>query len=260
MRDILTDFSEMLSDPDPVRRAQIQMHKPMPKRFYKEVSVSAGEGGYLLLLDGKPVKTPTRNTLAVKTEAAALLLAAEWDAQVDVINPVLMPCTRLVNTAIDGLSDNLEAVQEDIVRFAGSDHLCYRADGPDDLVSLQHTRWDPVLDWVAGSIGARFVLVEGIIHSAQPQRTLDAFAAHIARFDDAVQLACLHTITTLSGSAILTLAFAQNHLSADEVWSLAHLDEDWQISKWGTDDEAELRNAKRHTEFAASAALYKALL
>ncbi|TIS93963.1 MAG: ATPase, partial [Mesorhizobium sp.] len=60
MRDILNDLEagKYLSDPDPVRRAQIQMKTPLPKRFYKEVSVVPVEAGFAVQLDGRPVRTP----------------------------------------------------------------------------------------------------------------------------------------------------------------------------------------------------------
>lgn len=47
MRDLLNDLSEGLSHPDPILRAQIQMQKPLPKRFYKDVTVGEVEEGGL---------------------------------------------------------------------------------------------------------------------------------------------------------------------------------------------------------------------
>ena len=256
MREILTDLSNMLSDPDPVRRAQIQMHKPLPKRFYKDVTVGKTESGFELLLDGRPVKTPAKAKITVSTEATAKLLAAEWDAQKEVINPVLMPVTRLINTAIDGIALDMDAVHNDIIRFAGTDFLCYRAEGPSELVQLQTEKWDPVMTWAAKDIGARFILAGGVIHQEQPKAAIEAFDDRLARHKDPLKLACLHTITTLTGSAILALAFAEKHLSVDEVWTLAHVDEDWQISQWGGDLEAEDRRAKRWVDMQAAATVF----
>ena len=47
------------------------------KRFYKQVSIAPVEGGFGVLLDGKSVKTPARNTLVLPTEKLALAIAAE---------------------------------------------------------------------------------------------------------------------------------------------------------------------------------------
>lgn len=134
----------VLSDPDPVRRSQIQMKTPLPRRFYKTVTVGEGEGGFAVLLDGKPARTPGRVPLALPTPDAAGLVAAEFETQADVIDPVSMPVLRLVNTAIDGVAREADAVLEDIQRFAASDMLCYRADGPQGLVDRENAAWDQI--------------------------------------------------------------------------------------------------------------------
>ncbi len=259
MRDLLNDLSEGLSHPDPIRRAQIQMKKPLPKRFYKEASVGEREGGFAIELDGKPVKTPARQPLVVPTEALATLIAGEWQRQAEVIDPAKMPATRLVNTALDGIAADPQAVFEDILRFSSSDMLCYRAEGPERLVERQSESWDPVIDWAAQELGARFILAEGVMHQEQPREAIAAFAVTVRKYDTPIELACLHTITSLTGSAILALAFAEGHLPLTDIWSLAHLDEDWTIEHWGSDAEAEQRRADRFVEYQAATDVFSAL-
>ncbi|KQV81590.1 ATP12 family chaperone protein [Rhizobium sp. Root1220] len=259
MRDLLNDLSEGLSHPDPVRRAQIQMKKPLPKRFYKSVSIGELDEGFSIELDGKAVRTPARRHLTVATKPLAELVAREWEAQTTLIDPSTMPITRLVNTALDGVATDRQAVFEDILRFSASDLLCYRADGPGALVQRQIDLWDPVLEWAANELGARFILVEGVMHRDQPLEAVAAFSAALRKHDGATALAALHTITTLTGSALLALAFAEDFLPMKKVWALAHLDEDWTIEHWGTDDEAEQRRAHRFDDFKAAADVFLAL-
>ncbi|MCW0002213.1 ATP12 family chaperone protein [Pararhizobium sp. YC-54] len=260
MGDIRDDLSEALSDPDPVRRAQIQMHKPLPKRFYTTVSIGPAEdGGHAILLDGRPVRTPAKQHLTVPTHAVAELLAAEWDAQKDEIDPATMPVTRLANTAIDGVSKDVRAVFDDILNFAGTDLLCYRAGEPEGLALRQSERWDPVVTWAAETLGARFILIEGIVHQVQPRAAINGIAEALRAYATPLGLACLHTITTLTGSALLAIAFAEKQLSAEEAWALAHLDEDWQIEHWGTDEEAFQRRENRWREMQAATATLDAL-
>lgn len=259
MRDILIDLNDMLSDPDPVRRAQIQMKKPVHKRFYKDVTTAEGENGVAILLDGKPLKTPARNNLVVPTRALALLVAKEWDDQRDVIDPAAMPITRLVNTAIDAIASNPEPVHLDIVKFAGTDHLCYRADAPQSLVERQSQLWDPIVQWAASEFGARFVLAEGVIHQAQPEAAISAFSERLAAFRSAIELASLHMLTSITGSALLALAFAEGRITAEEAWTLAHVDEDWNIEHWGEDDEAAARRQNRLKDFNAACMAFKAV-
>jgi chaperone required for assembly of F1-ATPase len=259
MPDIRDELSGALSHEDPVRRAQIQMQKPLAKRFYKQVSVTEADGGHTVLLDGRSVRTPAKRPLAVPTLKLAELLAAEWDAQADVIKPSAMPLTRMVNTAIDGVALDQRAVFDEILRFAGSDLLCYRADSPEGLVQRQNAIWNPVLDWAAQSLGARFILAEGVIHQEQPREAISAYAEGLRAFATPLGLTCLHTIMTLTGSALLALACATDRLSAEDAWTAAHVDEDWQIEQWGTDEEAFQRRENRWREMQAVAAVLGAL-
>lgn len=258
MRDLF-DLPIDLSHPDPTRRAQIQMQKPLPKRFYSQVSVRPEGDEFAILLDGKTVKTPAKNVMKVPTPALAEHLRAEWDAQGDNIDPSTMLVTRLVNTAIDGVANEMQAVFDEIVRFSSSDMLCYRADAPVELVARQTTQWDPVIEWAAHELSARFVLVEGIMPHQQPEEALSAFAGALQEFATPLELAALHTVTSLSGSALLALAFAKGVMTVDQVWELAHLEEDWTIEHWGSDADAELRRAKRFQELQAAVAVFASL-
>ncbi|MBN9242822.1 MAG: ATPase [Mesorhizobium sp.] len=261
MRDILNDLEagKFLSDPDPVRRAQIQMRTPLPKRFYKAVSVEADGDAFSVRLDGKPVRTPGKALLALPNEAAALIVAGEFEAQEKVIDPVSMPTLRLVNTAIDGVAADPQAVLEDILRFASSDLLCYRADAPQGLVERQNEHWDPVLDWARSDLGARFNLAEGVIHVEQPRESIAVLGAHLARRADPLRLAALHVMTSITGSALLALSVEAGRLGAEAAWTAAHVDEDWQAEQWGQDAEAMARRAQRKRDMLAAIGLLSAL-
>jgi chaperone required for assembly of F1-ATPase len=231
---------------------------PLPKRFYKDVTVEPRDGGFAVLLDGKPVKTPKKVALAVPTRALADAIAEEWAAQGTHIDPATMPLSKLAITALDGVAANKSEVAADIVKFAGSDLLCYRAKSPDALQRLQAEVWDPVLRWMEAQIGARFVLAEGLMPVEQNQAVRDGIAAEVAPYD-AMALAGLHVMTTLMGSAVLALVHAKGKLSAEDAWAAAHLDEDWQISQWGVDVEAAERRAKRLGEMQAASRFLKLL-
>ncbi|AAL52161.1 ATP12 family chaperone protein [Brucella melitensis] len=260
MRDILSDLEagKQLSDENPIVRAQKQMQAQLPKRFYEKAEVAESEGGFAVHLDGRPVKTPARNLLLLPTRAAAQIVADEFAAQEKLIDPGKMPATRLVNTAIDGIAQDPQAVFEDILHFAGTDMLCYRADSPQELVSRQTENWDPLIDWME-SLGARFALAEGVMHVEQPREAIAAFSVHMAGFKDPLALAALHTMTTLMGSAIIALAVAKGEISAEKGWAIAHIDEDWTIEHWGSDAEAIERRKNREIEMMVAARLLEAI-
>ena len=259
MRDILSDLDlgeDKLSDP--VRETQAGLKKALPKRFYTEASVIPGtEGGFVVALDGKPVRTPQRRELGVASPALAQAIAAEWQAQTDRIDPATMPLTRLVNTALDGVAMAQEEVFEDILRYAGSDLICYRADAPEALVARESELWDPYLDWAA-AMGARLVLSQGIVHVEQPPEAIRAIAALLRRHATPLQLTALHTITSLTGSLVLALALAEGQGNPSDIWAAAHADEDYNIAHWGEDYEAAARRAKRLIDFEAAVLILEA--
>jgi chaperone required for assembly of F1-ATPase len=261
MRDILNDLEAgpVLSDPDPVRRAQLQMRTPQPKRFYKDVTVAEGGGGFTVQLDGRPVKTPGKALLVLPTEAAAGLVAKEFAAQGETLDLASIPVYRLVNTAIDGVANDTQAVVEDILRFSSSDLLCYRADGPETLVRRQNEAWDPVLDWARAALGARFLLAEGVIHVEQPREAIAAIGVHVNQRAEPLRLAALHVMTSLTGSALLALAVDSGELDAEVAWKAAHVDEDFQAEHWGQDAEALARRANRKRDMMAAAELVEAI-
>lgn len=261
MRDILNDLeaAKLLSDPDPIRRAQSSMKRAVQKRFYTAATVARTDAGHAVHLDGKPVRTPGRAILTLPTEAAATLVADEFVAQVETIDPSLMPVYRLVNTAIDGVSTDTQAVLEDILRFASSDLLCYRAGTPAALVARQAEAWDGVIDWARSALGARFVLAEGVIHVQQPRETIAAIGIHLSQRSEPLRISAIHLMTSLTGSALLALAVETGELDAETAWKAAHVDEDWQAEQWGQDSDAMARHNSRRRDFLAAVKLLEAL-
>lgn len=261
MRELLNDLDagNHLSDPDPVRRAQNQMKTPAAKRFYEAVSVEREAEGFSVRLDGKPVKTLSGKPVLLPTEAAARIVAEEFDAQSETIDPTSMPVTRLVNTAIDGVAADPQAVLEDVLRFSASDMVCYRAEGPDGLVARQADAWDPVIDWARSTLGVRFNLAEGVMHVEQPRETIGAVGIYLRQRDDVLRLAALHVITSITGSALVALMLEAGALDVEAAWVAAHVDEDWNIEHWGLDAEAARRRAARKRDMTGAAALIEAL-
>jgi chaperone required for assembly of F1-ATPase len=249
---------------DPVEVARRDLKSSLPKRFYKEVTVGEAEDGFRVLLDGRPVRTPSRNFLAVPSADLAQALAEEWAAQAEHIDPGYMPLTRILNSALDGVAREIEAVAADVVKYAGSDLLCYRAGEPESLVADQSRIWDPVLAWVREAHGSHFMLAEGVMFVEQPQSAVAAFAGAVEAFAASgpgrpMRLAALHVATTLTGSAILALALACGRLDAEAAWTAAHVDEDYQIRQWGEDSEAQERRARRWHDMQAAARVLAAL-
>lgn len=255
--DLLRATSESV---DPIKLARRDLKKALPKRFYKDVTVVPVENGFGLHVDGRVVRTPAKAALVVPTAALAEILAEEWRAQEEWIEPDSMPLTRLVNSAIDGIAKTMEQTATEVAKFAESDLVCYRADEPATLVEAQARSWDPVLAFARASLGARFVCAEGVMFVEQPaparaavRDAVDAIAAAPA---GALRLAALSVMTSLTGSVLLALAVARDVHSPEEAWAAANVDEDFQMRHWGSDCEALARGARRWRDMEAAAKVF----
>jgi chaperone required for assembly of F1-ATPase len=174
-----------------------------------------------------------------------------------VIDPAKMPLTRLANTIIDGVIEAPSAVATEVERYLACDLVFYRAPGPAGLVTRQARAWDPVLAWAREAMGARFVLAEGIAFVAQPAQALAAANSAIPKHP--WRLGAVHSITTLTGSALMAIAVAGGALSVDAAWAAAHVDEDWNMEFWGRDQLALERRAARFAEMQAAATVLEAV-
>ena len=222
------------------------------RRFYKQAAVAEEEGGFALTLDGRRARTPGRAPLALPTRGLADAVSAEWDGQGDSIDPTTMPLTRLANSTIDGVVPRAEEVRADLVRYAGSDLVVYRAAEPERLVADQAAAWDPVHAWARDSLGAHFLLSQGVMFVDQPAEAVEAVSREIARETSAFGLAGLHVMTTLTGSVLIALMHAAGRLAVEEAWRAAHVDELFQESRWGEDYEASERRRRREADFRAA--------
>ena len=221
------------------------------KRFYKKVSVAERDGTFDVLLDGKPIKTPLRKNLSLPTRALAEAIAEEWRAQGGDIIPLAMPFNRLANTAIDRGAREREQVVADILHYANSDLLCYRAKEA-QLAQRQSAAWDPILAWLAERHRTRLNITIGMTHIAQPAEALLTLG-QVVDTHDAYALTALHAAATIMGSLALALALLDGRLDAAEAFALSQVDETWQAEKWGTDRAAAERAERlaRELDFAA---------
>ena len=263
LRDDLAPAADEMIAIDPIAMARRDLQKAAPRRFYKDASAEPRDGAFALLLDGRPAKTPARNALALPTHAAAQELAAEWARQGELIDPGSMPLTRIVNSAIDGVAGHIDATIAEIAKYGGSDLVCYRAGEPEALAQTQAESWDRVLDFAREKLGVRLICAQSVNFVEQPEPARRALLEAVRKIAEgeggAFALACLHVMTTLTGSALLALAVAHQVLTPEEAWAAAHVDEDFQMKIWGADEEALARRARRWAEMEAAARLLRAL-
>jgi len=236
-----------------VRRAS---RTPQRKRFYRKPMTDLTAADFTVTLDGKAIKTPSGKTVVVPRREIADAIAAEWAAQGETIDPLTMPLTRFANS-VGEVIERVDAVADDVEKYLGSDLLFYRAGHPEALVAREAAYWDPVLAWAASQLGAHFILSEGIVHVTQPEQAIKAARGVFPA--DPWSVAALHVITAITGSALLALALFRGAMDSDDVWAAAHVDDDWNVEKWGVDEEVAARRAARFIDFRAAVTVLDAL-
>jgi chaperone required for assembly of F1-ATPase len=228
------------------------------KRFWTSATVEETDGGFRILLDKRSIKTPAKAQVIAPTRALADKIAQEWDAQGEMVDPMTMPYTRMTNSAIDKVTTQFDEVVEHLASYAETDHLCYRAEGPEDLVARQKAAWDPLLRWAAQNLHAPLNTANGIVYIDQPRESLSNLRDRIIILSP-FGLAAVHDLITISGSFVAAMAVIDGHKTSNEIWELCRIDENWQIEKWGRDDLEEAASERKRDDFL-HAAIYYSLL
>lgn len=224
------------------------MSEWVKKRFWKTVFVEEQGSGFVILLDGRCIKTPARATLVVPSKKLADAIAAEWRAQGEIIDPMSMPFTRTSNAALDKVAHQFSEVLEHITEYGETDLLCYRANSPQELVDRQAASWDPLLAWSKNTLDAPLIIAQGVMYTAQPAQSLANLKTQMVHLN-AFELSGIYDLVCLSGSLVAALAVAHNYKPASEVWDLCRVDELWQQEQWGVDEEAQAAESSKRSEF-----------
>jgi chaperone required for assembly of F1-ATPase len=222
------------------------------KRFWKNVEVRTDEGGWGVSLDGKPVRTPARAALIVRSEALAEAIAEEWRGAVDEIDPRAMPLTGLANAAIDHVTKDKAGFASGLARYAEADLASYRSEWPPQLVDRQAQSWDPLLAWGRRRFDIDFSTTSGLMHIPQPPATVERLAHEVLALDP-FQLAGLSPLVTVGGSLLAALAVLEKAISPETGWQAVSVDDRWQLEQWGSDADAELALETRRRDFFAGA-------
>lgn len=223
-----------------------------PKRFYKTVLVEAAAAEFRVCLDGRSVKTPGRSELLLPSHALAEAVAGEWAAQGESIDLGVMPLTVLAWAAVDRVRPDRERTVAETAAYGGHDLICYRADGPADLVTRQHAAWQPLLDWAAQALDAPLTVTTGIVSVPQSEAALAALRRAVADRND-FELVALGAAVKAAGSLVIGLALCAEHIDARAAFDAAQLDETYQTEKWGEVQEAVRRRATIRTDLEATA-------
>ena len=225
--------------------------KALPKRFYAAVALQQNESGWVILLDGKSVKTFAKKLLQVSSQQLAEAIAEEWRAQQTVINPDTMPLTRLANITIDRLAEDRAALLNGICDYAETDLIAYR-DTQANLRARQDAAFAPVLTWLKQHHQIIVAVTDSVLPIVQPETASAALKTLFAAASDA-ELAALAMMVPLLGSAYLALAIWQGAISVEEAMAASCLEETFQAERWGEDEEQQRLRENKGRDVRAAA-------
>ena len=92
-------------------------------RFYMSVDTDRTEDGYLVRLDGRPLRTPMETPLLLPNKRLAAVIAKEWNEQEETVNLLSMAMTGFANTAIDRVAPRRKEVIDGLIAYAETDLL-----------------------------------------------------------------------------------------------------------------------------------------
>nr|XP_033819727.1 ATP synthase mitochondrial F1 complex assembly factor 2 [Geotrypetes seraphini] len=203
------------------------------KKFYQNVSISQGEGGFEINLDRRKLKTPQGKVFIVPSEPLAIAVATEWDSQRDSIKSYTMHLTTLCNTALDNPTQrNKEQFIRAALKFLDTDTICYRVEEPPGLVELQKNEWDPVINWAEKRYGVSITSSTSIMGPPIPAETKETFMKHLASYNTWSLLGIEYIIVQLK-SMVLAMGLIDRYLTVERAVLLSRLEEEYQIQRWG---------------------------
>ncbi len=226
------------------------------KRFYKVVEVVGVRGGFVVELDRRAVKSPGRNRLILPSRVLAEKLATEWRQQSEFIVSSTMPFMHFVSMISDHILADPKGARAEILKYAGSDLLCYRVDEPRALAERQEQLWQPVLLRFKKEVRIELLTSNAIRYVEQNKADMKRMSNIVEQLEE-YELGAVYLITVLTGSALLAIALYKNWLTREQAWKLAHLDEDFQAEQWGSDDEERQRRQLRYADYCAAALVFE---
>jgi len=203
------------------------------KRFYKNVSLTQGNGCFEINLDHRKLRTPSGKLFQVPNEAIATAVANEWSAQEKIIKRHTMHLTSLCNTAIDNPTNTTRETKINaILQFLDTDTVCYRMEEPPELLVFQKEQWDPLLDWVKERYGIEMEATTGLGVPFIPEETRDIFYQHFMSYND-WSLVGIQQAIEVTKSLVITTALLDRHLGIERALELSRVEVLFQTGRWG---------------------------
>ena len=161
---------------------------------------------------------------------------------------------KITNTAIDKIKPNNIFYINEITDNLNNDMICYFANSPVELVDLQNKEWLPLINYMESSYNIELIYTSKLFSINQKPDSLLKLK-NILNEINIFKLSAIYTLSQITKSIIISLALVNNKISAKKAFENSNLEELYQISKWGKDEEAfdrlntikvDIRNIKKY--------------
>ena len=216
--------------------------------------VQSRKGKYLLTINNKSLKTPDGNTIELPSMKLAKILLKDYESSfkskpLNIVRPI-----KITNTAIDKIKPNNIFYINEITDNLNNDMICYFANSPVELVDLQNKDWLPLINYMKSSYNIELIYTSKLFSINQKPDSLLKLK-NILNEINIFKLSAIYTLSQITKSIIISLALVNNKISAKKAFENSNLEELYQISKWGKDEEAfdrlntikvDIRNIKKY--------------
>jgi len=216
--------------------------------------VQSKKGKYLLNINNKSLKTPDGNIIELPSMKLAKILLKDYESSfkskpLNIVRPI-----KITNTAIDKIKPNNIFYINEITDNLNNDMICYFANSPVELVDLQNKEWLPLINYMKSSYNIELIYTSKLFSINQKPDSLLKLK-NILNEINIFKLSAIYTLSQITKSIIISLALVNNKISAKKAFENSNLEELYQISKWGKDEEAfdrlntikvDIRNIKKY--------------
>lgn len=144
---------------------------------------------------------------------------------------------------------------DDLIKYSLTDMLFFWSTEK-GLMERQFAEWQPLLDWAENEFETKYEKTESLDVPQSNHATGWRLKSFLDELSDK-ELAAFFVAAQNMRSVLLAAALIKKHITADQAFKAAFLEELYQAENWGSDDETEKRRGQLKQELMEIEAFLK---
>ena len=220
--------------------------------------IKSRKNKYCIQINNKIAKTPQGNLIELPTLKLAKIILKDYQSfktkkVANIVSPI-----RLTNTAIDRIITENHNYIEKLSLYANSDVICYFARSPRDLIKKQNKHWLPLIIFMQDFYDINILYTSQISAISQSKDSLSKLKLILSKKNN-FELSAISVLSQLTNSIIISLALVNDKINVKNAFEFSNLEEIYQSSFWGKDEEAFTRLQAISTDIKNVKKYYDAL-